>query len=172
MLLNLENVPAFHKNYIKNIEETDLLQALRISGHRMIELVHFIKEEKADYRYAPDKWSVKEVLCHLLDTERILAYRALTFARNDKTALPGFEENDYAPEANAAGRSMKKIADDIVRLRASTVDLFESFTPEMLTRKGLANKNELSVVVLGFIIAGHETHHRKILMERYLTSKE
>jgi hypothetical protein len=172
MLLNLENIPHFHKNYIKQIEETDLLQALRISSHRMLELIHFIKEEKADYRYAEGKWTVRELLCHMLDTERILAYRALTFARNDKTHLPGFEENDYAPQANAAGRSLKKIADEISRLRSTTIDLFEGFTPEMLTRKGIANGNELSVAALGFIIAGHETHHRKILMERYLSTKE
>ena len=172
MLLNLDNIPPFHKNYIKQIEETDLLQALRISGHRMLELVHFIKDSKADYRYAEGKWTVREVLCHVLDAERIFAYRALTFARGDRNRLPGFSENDYAPQANAANRSLKKLADEIARLRATTIDLFESFTPEMLARKGFANDNELSVAALGFVIAGHETHHRKILMERYLSSNE
>ncbi len=171
MLLNLESVPHFYKNYVKQIEETDLIQALRISGHRMLELVHFIKEEKSDFRYAEGKWSVRELLCHVIDAERIFAYRALTFARNDKTNLPGFEENDYAPQANASGRSLKKIADEMAHLRVATIDMFEGFTPEMLTRKGKANNNELSVVSLGFVIAGHETHHRKILMERYLSSK-
>jgi uncharacterized damage-inducible protein DinB len=171
MLLNLETVPHFYKNYVKQIEETDLIQALRISGHRMLELVHFIKDEKADYRYAEGKWSVREVLCHIIDAERIFAYRALRFARNDKTDLSPFEENDYATQANASGRSLKKIADEMAHLRVSTIDMFDGFTPEMLTRKGTANKNELSVVALGFIIAGHETHHRKILMERYLSAK-
>lgn len=171
MLLNLETVPHFYKNYVKQIEETDLIQALRISGHRMLELVHFIKEEKADYRYAEGKWSVREVLCHIIDAERIFTYRALRFARNDKTDLSPFEENDYATQANASGRSLKKIADEMAHLRVSTIDMFDGFTPEMLTRKGTANKNELSVVALGFIIAGHETHHRKILMERYLSAK-
>jgi uncharacterized damage-inducible protein DinB len=136
----------------------------------MLELVHFIKEEKADYRYATDKWSVRELLCHVIDAERIFAYRALRFARNDSTPLAGFEEKDYAPQANAAGRSLKKIADEMAHLRISTIELFDSFTPEMLTRKGTANGNELSVVLLGFIIAGHETHHRKIMMERYLSA--
>ena len=171
MLLNLESVPHFYKNYVKQIEETDLIQALRISGHRMLELVHFIKEEKADFRYEQGKWSVRELLCHVIDAERIFAYRALTFARADKTNLPGFDENNYAPEANAAGRSLKKIADEMAHLRGSTIDMFESFAPEMLARKGLANNNELSVVSLAFIIAGHETHHRKVLMERYLSAK-
>ena len=168
MLINLDTIPHFYKNYVKQVEESDLLQALRISGHRTLELVHSIKPEKADFAYAPGKWTVRELLCHIIDVERIFAYRALRFARNDKTPLAGFEENDYAPQANASVRSLKKIADEMAHLRVSTIDLFEGFSEEMLTRKGEANKNELSVMAIGFIIAGHETHHRKILMERYL----
>ena len=104
----------------------------------------------------------------MMDTERILAYRALRFARNDKTNLPGFEENDYAPEANAQNRKIKDIIDEMDRLRKTSIDLFVNFTPEMLKRKGLANGLELSVINLGYIISGHESHHRKILRERYL----
>lgn len=168
MLLNLGTIPPFYKNYVKQIDETDLLQALRISGHRALELVHAISEEKSDFRYAPDKWTIRELLCHMIDAERIFTYRALRFARNDKTPLAGFEERDYAPQANASGRSLQKIAAEMAHLRSSTIDLFESFTPEMLVRRGLANNNELSVVALGFIIAGHETHHCHVLKERYL----
>jgi uncharacterized damage-inducible protein DinB len=171
MILNLDTVPHFYKNYVKQIEETDLLQALRISGHRALELVHSIPEEKADLRYAPEKWSIRELLCHMLDAERIFAYRALRFARLDKTPLAGWDENAYAPQANAAGRSLQKITVDMAHLRSSTIDLFESFTPEMLTRKGMANNNELSVIALGFIIAGHETHHCQVLSDRYLGKK-
>jgi len=171
MILNLETVPSFYKNYVKQIDETDLLQALRISGHRCLELIHAIPEGKEDHRYAEGKWSIREMLCHMIDAERIFTYRALRFARNDKTPLAGFEENDYAPEANAAGRSIQKIAAEMAHLRSATIDLFEGFSPEMLTRKGSANKNELSVVALGFIIAGHETHHCNILKERYLSGK-
>ena len=172
MLLNLESIPSFYKKYVKQIDETDLLQALRISGHRMTELVHSIPEAKADFRYEDGKWSIRELLCHIIDAERIFAYRALRFSRNDKTPLAGFEENDYAPQANAAGRSLNKIADEMKHLRTSTVDLFESFTPEMLARKGTASNNELSVIGLGFIIAGHETHHLHILKDRYLLVKK
>jgi uncharacterized damage-inducible protein DinB len=171
MLLNLETIPPFYKNYVKQIDEPDMLQALRISGHRMSELVHSLPDSKADFAYAPGKWTVRELLCHIMDAERIFAYRALRFARNDQTPLSSFEENDYAAQANAAGRSLQKIVSEMTHLRASTIDLFESFTPEMLTRKGTANKNEISVVAIGFIISGHETHHRKILQERYLTAK-
>jgi hypothetical protein len=171
MLLNLDTVPHFYKNYVKNIEESDLLQALRISGHRCIELIHSIPESKSDFRYADGKWTIREMLCHMIDGERIFAYRALRFARNDKTPLAGFDENEFAPQANAAGRSLAKIAAEMAHLRTSTIDLFESFTPEMLNRKGTANNNELSVMALGFIIAGHETHHCNVLKERYLSVK-
>lgn len=171
MILNLETVPPFYKNYVKQIEETDLLQALRISGHRCLELVHSIPDEKADFRYADGKWTIRELLCHMIDGERIFTYRALRFARNDKTPLSGFDENAFAPEANASGRSLQKIVAEMAHLRSATIDLFEGFTPEMLVRKGTANNNELSVVALGFIIAGHETHHCNILKERYLSGK-
>lgn len=168
MLLNLESVPQFYKNYVKQVDETDVLQALRLSGFRSQVLIHSIPAEKADHRYAEGKWTIREVLCHILDAERIFAYRALRFARNDKTNLHPFDENSYAPEANAAARSLKKIADEFSHLRASTVAMFEGFNEEMLHRKGTANNNEISVLALGFVIAGHEAHHRKILMERYL----
>lgn len=168
MLLNLETVPNFYKNYVKQIDETDLLQALRISGHRALELLHAIPEEKTDFRYAPEKWTIREVLCHMIDAERIFAYRALRFARKDKTPLASFDENTYVPQSNAAGRSLQKIAAEMGHVRSATIDLFEGFTTEMLMRKGTSGTNELSVMALGFIIAGHETHHCHILKERYL----
>lgn len=171
MLLNLESVPSFYKTYVKQIEETDVVQALRLSGFRMQLLMHSIPADMIDHRYEPGKWSVRELLCHVIDAERIFAYRALRFARNDRTPLSPFDENAYAPQANAEGRSLKKIADELTHLRASTVDMFEGFTTEMLTRKGMANNSEMSVHVLGFVIAGHETHHRRILSERYLNIK-
>lgn len=168
MLINLETIPHAYKNYVKQVDESDVLQALRISGHRTQELVHAIKPERADFAYAPGKWTIRELLCHMIDAERIFTYRALRFSRNDKTPLEGFDENTYAPQANASARSLKKIADEMGHLRTSTIDLFESFNEEMLIRKGSANKNEISLVALGFIIAGHEMHHCKVLAERYL----
>jgi len=169
MLLNLDTVPPFYKNYVKQIDETDVLQALRLSGFRTQMLIHSIPAAKTDFRYAENKWTVRELLCHMIDAERIHSYRALRFARNDRTNLPGFEENDYAVQANASARSLRKIADELAHLRTTTVDMFEGFTEEMLWRKGSANNNEMSVLALGFIIAGHEAHHRKILTERYLS---
>ncbi len=169
MFLNLETVPHAAKGYVKLVEQPDVLQALRISGYRTMELIHSIPEAKCDLRYAEGKWSIGEVLCHIMDAERIFAYRALTFARNDKTHLPGFDEVEYGNHLNATGRSLRQLGDEMQHLRNSSVDLFESFNEEMLVRKGKANNSEVSVVALGFIIAGHEIHHCKILQERYLS---
>ena len=168
MLLNLDSVPHFYKNYVKHIDQSDVISALRVSGYRMMETVHSIPERLADHQYAENKWTIRELLCHVIDAERIFAYRALRFSRNDKTNLSPFDENAYAPLANATGRSLRKIADEMQHLRTSTLDLFEGFSEEMLSRKGKVGENELSVVALGFIIAGHETHHRHVLLEKYL----
>jgi uncharacterized damage-inducible protein DinB len=146
-----------------------MLEALSNSGDITSAFVLALPEERGAYRYAPEKWSIKEVICHIMDAERIFAYRALRFSRNDATPLHGFEENDYAPEANARARTLTQLAEEMKRLRASTIDLFASFTPEMLERKGSANNSTISVINLGYVIAGHETHHRNILTERYLT---
>jgi uncharacterized damage-inducible protein DinB len=164
----LETVSKFYQGYVKNVIDQEMVDAMRQSSKITLDLVRSIPESKGEHRYAEGKWSIKELLAHMLDVERIMAYRALRFARNDKTDLPGFEENDYAPEANAHGRTIAQLANEMERLRATTIDMFESFTPEMLTREGTANKNHLTVWVLGYVIPGHETHHRKILVERYL----
>ena len=105
----------------------------------------------------------------MIDAERVFAYRALRFSRNDKTELSGFEENDWAPEANATNRKLYKIIEEYNNVRASTVDLFGSFSDEMLKRVGTANGSQMSVNAIGFVIIGHETHHRKILNERYFS---
>jgi len=165
---DFNTLPEFHKRYVQHVKDYDLLEAMTISSKETLALVRSISEGKGEHRYAAGKWSIKELLCHMMDTERILAYRALRFARNDKTNLAGFEENDYAPEANAENRKIKHIADEMERLRMTTIDLFVNFTPGMLKRKGLANNLELSVLNLGYIISGHESHHRTILKERYL----
>jgi len=169
MFLNLETVPTFYKGYVKLVEHPDIVQALRISGYRTLELIHSIPEAKADFRYAEGKWSVREVLCHMMDAERIFSYRALRFARNDRTPLPGFDEQTYAQHLNVSSRAMAQLGEEMQHLRTSTVDLFQSFSEEMLKRKGIASNNELSVGALGIIIAGHETHHCKVIRERYLS---
>lgn len=166
--ISLEEVPQFHQRYVIHVKDMDMLEALKHSSKVTLSLIRSIPESKGEHRYAEGKWSIKELLNHMQDTERILGYRAMRFARNDSTNLPGFEENDYAPQANAHSRTIKQHADELERLRLSTIDLFTSFTPEMLQRTGTANNMKLSVLGLGYIIPGHETHHRIILNERYL----
>ncbi|MCK6617340.1 MAG: DinB family protein [Cyclobacteriaceae bacterium] len=161
-------LPPFYQGYVANVSNMDMMDALRTTIAATDKLIRSIPETKGEYRYAPGKWSVKELLCHMLDAERIFAYRALRFARNDQTELPGFDEQAYAPHANAHSRTLSQLADEFKRLRSSTVDLFESFTPDMLVRSGMANNNLISVINLGYVIAGHEVHHRNILIERYL----
>lgn len=167
---DLQAIPPHFRRYVEHVKDVEVLDALSDSGRILQELIKNIPEVKGDYRYEPGKWSIKELLCHLMDAERIFAYRALRFARNDKTPLPGFEENDYAPQANAHSRSLVQLGGEMERLRASTIDLFRSFTPEMLQRTGTSNNTELSALSLGYIIAGHDLHHRKIMLERYLNS--
>jgi uncharacterized damage-inducible protein DinB len=161
-------LPEFYKNYVSHVQDLNMLDALKSSSTQTIGLLATIDESMGEHRYAPGKWSIKELLCHMMDAERIFAYRALRFSRNDGTPLSGFEENDYAPEANAHSRTLKELIAEIKNLRATSIDLFASMTPEMLQRKGTANNKLVTVINIGYIIAGHETHHRNILTERYL----
>jgi uncharacterized damage-inducible protein DinB len=165
---NIEAAPLFYKKYIENVRDMDLLEALKQSSKVALDIIRTIPEDMGEYRYAEGKWSVKEVLNHMMDAERIFAYRALRFSRNDKTPLSGFEEADYAPQANAHARTILQLAGEMERIRYTTIDLYASFTTEMLKREGTANNSTLSALNLAYIIAGHETHHRKILTERYL----
>lgn len=161
-------VPEFYKGYVENVKTMDVLEALRTSSKQMSELLSGIPESKGDFRYAPEKWSIKEMLRHMNDAERIFAYRALRFSRNDKTPLNSFDENAYAPESNAGSKSVNELAAELLNLRKTTIDLFESFNEEMLNREGTASNKVMSVLTLGYVIAGHEAHHYKILKERYL----
>jgi len=164
---DIKTVPPFYQGYVNLVKNNDLFENLDQSAKITQQLLLKIPESRGTYAYAPGKWTIKEVLCHMIDTERIFAYRAMRFARNDKTPLHGFEENDYAPEANAHNRTVADIAAEMNRLRSTTIDLYKSFTNEMLQRTGTANNSAMSVLNLGFVISGHETHHRNVLSERY-----
>lgn len=163
-----DTIPQAFKHYVENVIDLEMIDALRQSSTSMLKLVRAIPEEKGLHRYAEGKWTIKEVLNHLMDVERVMAYRALRFSRNDQTELHGFEENDYGPAANAHARTVQQLAGEMERLRMTTVDLFASFTEEMLQREGTSNKRRFSVMSLGYIIAGHDVHHLRIFEERYL----
>jgi uncharacterized damage-inducible protein DinB len=167
--LNTNEYAPFYANYIAQVsDEYTLIEELEISLHRFIKFVQDIPMDKFDYRYAAGKWTIKDIILHLIDAERIFAYRALRFARNDKTDLPGFEENDYVNEANANSRSIMDMLTEFSAVRHATLLLFKSFSDDKLLRVGTANNNQMSVRALGFVIIGHQNHHQRIFEERYL----
>ncbi|HET7112992.1 MAG TPA: DinB family protein [Pyrinomonadaceae bacterium] len=132
------------------------------------QLMRSLPEEKLTYRYAEGKWTIKEILAHHIDDERIYAYRALRFARNDQTDLPGFEQDDYTIESGANERSLDDLLEDFAAVRKSTITLFNSFEDRVLKRSGVASGNVMSVRAIAYHIAGHELHHLNIIKERYL----
>lgn len=167
--LSSNEYASFYANYINKVtDEYTLIEELEISVHRLIKFVQNIPMDKYDYRYAEGKWTIKDILQHLIDSERIFAYRALRFARNDKTELPGFEENDYADVANGDKRSIMDLLTELAVVRQSTLSLFKNFDEEQLLRSGIASNNNMSVRALGFVIIGHQNHHQQVFQERYL----
>ena len=167
--LQPEEFAGFYATYINQVSsEYTLIEELEISVHRFIKFVQNIPLDKFDYRYAEGKWTIKDIIQHLIDAERIFAYRALRFARNDKNKLPGFEENDYVDEANATKRSIQDLLTELAVVRQATLSLFKSFSNEELLRIGIASNNQMSVRALGFTIIGHQNHHQRVFEERYL----
>lgn len=161
-------VPAFYQGYVDAAPGGTLLESLAHADTGFGGLTGLVGEAQGGHRYAPGKWSIKEVVQHVIDSERVFTYRALRFARNDTTALPGFDENTYAPASEADRRSMDELLAEAAIVRSATIALYRSFTPEMLARQGSANGNTISVQALGWIIAGHAAHHLRIIHQRYL----
>ena len=166
--LTKEEYPAYFSPYIATLDNVDLIEELEISVHRLIRFIQDIPMDKHDYSYADGKWTIKDIIQHIIDAERVFAYRALRFARNDKTELPGFEENDYVDEANGNKRSIMELLTELSAVRHATILLFKSFTQEQLARIGIASENPMSVRAAGFVIIGHQNHHQKVFEERYL----
>ncbi|WP_445452365.1 DinB family protein [Flavobacterium sp. 25HG05S-40] len=167
--LKPEEFQGYFANYVNQVSnEYTLIEELEISVHRLIKFVQNIPMDKFDYRYAEGKWTIKDIIQHLIDSERIFAYRALRFARNDATELPGFEENDYVDEAKANKRSIQQLLTELAVVRQATLSLFQSFSEEELLRIGVASHNPISVRALGFVIIGHQNHHQRVFEERYL----
>lgn len=163
----VDEFPLFYKGYVDTVGD-NVLQELENQIEIFSRFLSSISEEKANSAYAEGKWTVKEVLGHILDTERIMAYRALRFARQDTTALPGFDENDYVKNAHFADRSLESLVEEFIVLRKSTLFLIKSFNEDELNRSGISNEKPISVRALIYIIAGHVNHHHRILKERYL----
>jgi hypothetical protein len=157
----------FYEKYVSLISSNDILGVLEAHLRQMTTLFTGRSEREGDFRYAPDKWSVKEVLGHVTDTERIFAYRALRIARGDQTPLSSFEQDDYVRAASFHQRKLANIVEEFADVRRASLALYRSLNEEAWSRRGVANKNEVTVRALAFITAGHELHHRRILEERY-----
>lgn len=161
---------SYYGRYISLVPDGDILTLLSKQREATIALLRSIPESQANFRYAPDKWSIKELVGHVIDTERIFAYRALRFARNDKTPLPGFEQDDYIRHASFDDCALGDLASEFESVRQSSLFLFKHLDKEAWMRRGVASESEVSVRALAYIIAGHELHHREILRSRYLQS--
>ncbi|WP_109300483.1 DinB family protein [Aquimarina sp. AU474] len=154
-----------YMNYVK--KDGSLIEQLNTTLTTTIEFIKSLTQKELDIRYATNKWSVKEVLVHVIDDERIYAYRALTFARNDQTQLPGFEEEHYIKHADIAARPVTSIIEEYRAVRLATIALFNGLSNEALSRIGTANHNKTSVRALGYHILGHELHHISVIKEKY-----
>jgi uncharacterized damage-inducible protein DinB len=162
-----EYVP-YQMNYIKLVSDQNILKGLINQKEEMIHFFKSIPVFKQEYKYAEGKWTIKDLILHLIDSERIFAYRALRIARNDVTALPGFEENDYVNNANANEREFESLLKEYGVVREATISLFQSLSDADLFKIGKASDASVSVRGIGYCILGHEIHHKNIIIERYL----
>lgn len=162
-----EYVPHFAQ-YVDLVPEGDVLDLLRRQVDETAALVGKLSDRDADFRYAEGKWSIKEVVGHIADTERIFVYRALCFARHEAAGLPGFDENEYVRHANFSSRSLQDLLSEFRTVRAATLSFLSGLDAEALTRRGTANQREYTVRAIAYIMGGHERHHTKIIAERYL----
>jgi uncharacterized damage-inducible protein DinB len=161
-----DHAPYF-STYINLVEVDDLKKAFEQQQAQLAVLLNSVPDSKADYAYADGKWTVKQVLQHIIDAERIFAYRALWIARKAEIPLPGFDENAFADIANVSSRTLQDLKNELVAVRSASQFLFNSFSTEELERRGISNTKEITVNALGFITLGHFSHHIKILKERY-----
>lgn len=162
--------PPYFYTYIKLVENEDLKTVLKNQLYEFQQFFNSIPEEKHLYKYAEGKWSIKEALQHIIDAERVFAYRAMAFSRKEVNALPSFDDKDYAANSNADNRKWEDLVEEFAALRKSTQCLFNSFSQEQLDYVGIASDKQVNARALGYITAGHAKHHVNIIRERYLTN--
>ena len=160
----------YYDRYISLVPGNDILTTLESQRRQMLLLLSGRDEADGDFRYAPDKWSMKEVLGHVCDTERIFAYRALRISRGDRTPIEGFEQDDYVRNGPFAQRPLAELIEDYIAVRRSTLTLLRNLDEQAWMRRGIANNNEVSVRAIAYTTAGHELHHRRILEEKYFAT--
>jgi|LakMenEpi03Aug12_release.lakeMendotaPanAssembly.Ray.scaffolds.fasta_scaffold453439_2 hypothetical protein len=162
-----EYVP-YQMNYIKLVSEQNIVKGLKDQKEEMIHFFSSIPVFKQEFRYDEGKWTIKDLLLHLIDAERVFAYRALRIGRNDATALPGFDENEFVLAAQANEREFESMLDEYAIVRDATISLFSSFSELDVLKLGTASNASVSVRGIGYCILGHELHHKQIIIERYL----
>jgi len=167
---DLVHVPEWYHGYINLVEGSNLLTAMNKQTPLLARFFNAIPPAKRNYRYARGKWTIKEVLQHIIDAERIFAYRALCIARKETISLPGFDENNYVANAKTNKRDWSAMMEEWKAVRRSTELLFDSFDKEQLATVGIANNNPVSVLAIGFILVGHASHHQQVIKARYLIS--
>ncbi|HEY6977069.1 MAG TPA: DinB family protein [Chitinophagaceae bacterium] len=163
-----DEYPEWFASEIEAVHYHDLIGGLDESFKLTLPILEKLTKEDLIYRYAPGKWSIKQMWQHVIDVERVLSYRALRYARQDPTILTGFDENKYAEMSNADARDFSAILSEYTVLRKSTIELFKSFTKEMFMHTGTTGKSKMTVRSLGYLILGHEIHHVNMIKERYL----
>ncbi len=169
--LKKEEYNPFYQTYIDVLGDVELFDLLRRQLENFPQFLGSLPDEKLHYAYAEGKWTIAEALLHVLDTERVFQYRALRFMRGDKTPLPGFDQNLYVPNSNADRRTKDSLIEEYKAIRLSTIALFSNMNGQMLHNMGKASNSPMSVAALGFIICGHQKHHRNVIRERYLDGK-
>ncbi len=162
----------YYSDYISLIPEGDIEHILKLQIIETTKLLTNLSEQRGLFRYAPGKWSIKEVIGHIVDTERIMAYRLLSIARGDSAALPGYDENEYVLQADFNQQPMEELLESLSVVRQSTLHLLKGLKEEDWVRWGNANGFDVTVRAIASIIAGHELHHRNVLAERYFGSKD
>ncbi|MCF0063729.1 DinB family protein [Dyadobacter chenwenxiniae] len=160
-------MPQFFDRYINLVEDIDIFEAFDQHAPDNIYAETTKLTELGDRAYAQGKWTVKDILQHVIDNERIMAYRAMRFSRNDKTILPGYDEEILAANTMASQRSIQDLLQEFNQVRQSTISLFKSMSGEMMLRSGFAYKSDISALALGFVIIGHPVHHMRVIRERY-----
>ncbi|HEV2862053.1 MAG TPA: DinB family protein [Pyrinomonadaceae bacterium] len=159
----------YYEKYVALVPDGNVVETLGRQIYETLALLGNVDEERAGRSYEPGKWSIKEVVGHIVDGERVFAYRALRFARGDQTPLPGFDQETFSRHVDFNARTLPDILEEFAEVRRATVGLLRSLTEEAWVRRGVASDNEVSVRALAYIIAGHEAHHVRILRERYLS---
>jgi len=157
----------YYGRYIDRVPDGDILELLEAQLPEVMDVLDDVGEDRAGYRYEPGKWSIREVIGHIADTERVMAYRAMRIARKDRTPLPGFDENDFVANANFETRTLLSLVDEWATVRRATQALLEGLDPSAADERGTASENPVSVRALAYIIHGHVLHHLTILRERY-----